>query len=145
MSSTTINKVSQAEQVDYGSLVQAGLLAAGGSAAVNVAVFLIGDRAGVFPKTVLMRNNKPLGAGPVAAISVIAAVLATLVFATLGRFTKRPVRVFGIVGLGVFVLMLGSPFSIPKAPTGMIASLEVMHLLEALIVVRSLTTISAKK
>ncbi len=85
--------------------------------------------------------GQPLTLAPVIISSVIGAVAATGVFAAIGWFVRRPIRLFRIVAAITLILSFVSPFSLPGAPAGMILSLELMHIIAAAIIVWALATL----
>lgn len=116
-------------------------LAALGAALAGSVVYLIAAALGAIPSDVLVPNaGTPLTVGMVISVCVTAAVGAALVFALIARFTRRPVRVFGVVAAVVLVLSFATPFSIPGAPLAMILAMEVMHVVAAAVIFFALTT-----
>ncbi len=112
-----------------------GILAAVVSALVNVILFFVGSAIDAFPSDVLIPGMggtaAPMTLMPVAIMSVLPILVATLVYTVLSRVTHNPNRWFTILAAIVFVVMLVTPFTIPGAPTLMIVFLEVMHVVAA--------------
>ena len=79
---------------------------------------------------------------PVVVSSVVGAIGAAIVFAIIGLFARRPVRLFRIVTTVLLVLSLATPLIIPGAPVAMILSLEVMHVVAWAVIVGLLTTMA---
>ncbi|MDX1991007.1 MAG: DUF6069 family protein [bacterium] len=132
-------------QVDYSRLPRAVVLAAGISAIINTAIFVVGSALDLFPETVIIpAANQPMTVAPVIFATVFGVVAGAVVYAVLGRVVARPVQVFRILGIVVLVLSFGSPFSIPDAPAGMIAALLVMHIVAGAAAIGVLTTQAAK-
>ncbi len=113
-----------------------GILAALVSAVVNVILFFVGSAVGAFPSDVLIPGMggtaAPMTVMPVAIMSVLPILVATLVYTVLSRFADSPNRWFNILAAVVFVVMLATPFTIPGAPMLMIIFLEVMHAVAAI-------------
>jgi hypothetical protein len=82
-------------------------------------------------------------------VSTILGVLgAVVVFGLLGRFTRRPIRWFVIVATVVLILSFSAPLSllrgVPRPPgttPGTVWTLNVMHVVVAVICVALLTTL----
>ena len=83
------------------------------------------------PQTVLSPAGLPITVVPVVVSTVIALVLATIVYSLLNRFTSNPNRWFTIIAVVVLVVSAVSPLGLPGAPTMMIVMLEVMHVVAA--------------
>lgn len=114
----------------------------------NSVLFLIADALGWFPSDVTiedMNGDKvPLEIGAIISVSVMSMVLAGVVFGLISRFARKPYRVFAIVAVVVFLLSLYTPFTIPDAPAGMVASLLLMHLVAAVVGVWTLFRVTAR-
>lgn len=83
--------------------------------------------------------------GMVAIASVIGAIGAAIVFAVIGLFARRPVRLFSIVAVVVLVLSFATPLTIPSAPFSMILSMEVMHVAAWAVIVGLLTKLARRE
>jgi len=143
---TSTNAARQLERVDYGKIWWVTLVAAGVAAVINAIIFIIGDALGAFPKTVLLpSNNEPLSLGAVIFISIVGVIAGGIVFAVIGRFSRRPIRLFTIVALVFLVLSFSSPFSIPNAPAGYIIALLLMHVVAGLATIGLLTTLARRQ
>ena len=81
---------------------------------------------------------------PVAISSVVGAIGAAVVFAVIGLFARRPVRLFRIVATVVLVLSFAMPATVPGVPVAMILSLEVMHVVAWAVSVGLLTTLARR-
>ena len=132
------------EQVDYRRLLWVAPLAAVVAAIVNAIIFALADAAGLFPDDVLLTSGQPMGLGPVVSVTIIGVVGAVIVYALIGRFSRRPIRLFTIVAAVVLVLSFASPLSIPGAGAGYIAALELLHITTAAIAVGLLTRLARK-
>ena len=138
-------KVVRDEGISYGRLPLAALLAALAAAVVNALVYFVASGLGFIPRSVLIplaSGQAPLTVGPVVITSVIGAIGAAIVFALIGLFARRPVRLFRIVAAVVLVLSLVGPATIPGAPVAMMLSMEVMHVVAWAVSVGLLTTLA---
>lgn len=114
--------------IAWGRLGLATLFAALAEAVVNAIVYFIASALGAFPDRVTLVGNSPASAGLVVLTSIIGVVAAAIVFAVIGRFSRRPARRFRIVATVALIVSLVFPASIPDAPAGMIATLILMHI-----------------
>lgn len=133
------------ERVAWGRLVPAGLLTALVAAAANAVVYLVAAAAGAMPPDVVVNGQGAMTLTMVVTTSAFGAVAGTAVYALVGRFVRRPVRVFRIVAAVALVLSFVGPFTIPGAPAAMIVTLLLMHVVAAAVVIGLLTTIAARK
>ena len=120
--------VSQVSKPTLGTIWRNGLIAIVVAAVVNAVLYFIGAAVGWMPDTVLSPMGLPITIVPVIASTVVALVVATIVYSILNRFTGNPNRWFTIIAVIVLVVSAVSPLSLPGAPTMMIVLLEVMHL-----------------
>ena len=125
------------EEIDFRRLLWVGPLTV-----VTVAV------ASVIVRTIsvalfdITPDFQPLTLGPVVVSSVVGALGATLVFAVVGRFARRPIRLFRIIAVVVLVLSFLNPVvALSDAGLLMILTLEFMHVVAAAISVGLLTTL----
>lgn len=142
--SSTIATPARTESIAWNRLPVAALVAAGGSAAINALIYLIGGAFGAFPSDVFVQPGQTLTIVPVIMASIIGALGGTAAFAALARFTRRPITLFRIIAAVVLVLSFVSPFGIPGAPVAMIVALELMHIVSAAVVVWALTTLTRR-
>ena len=120
----------------FGRLLAYGAVAGVAAAVLNAVVYLAASLLGAIPFDVEIPNTGgPLLLGAVVIFSFVPALLAAVLLAPLGRLVSRPMRVFTIVAIVVFVLSLYTPFSIPGAPLAMILALDLMHLVAAVTIV----------
>ncbi|MFN8466870.1 MAG: DUF6069 family protein [Caldilineaceae bacterium] len=119
--------VSQASKPTLGTVWRNGLIAIVVAAVANAVLYFVGAALGWMPDTVLTPMGLPVTIVPVVASTVIALVVATIVYSILNRFTGNPNRWFTIIAVIVLVVSAVSPLSLPGAPTMMIVLLEVMH------------------
>lgn len=141
-------KITGGERISWGRLLLAVLLAAVAAAVANALVYFAASALGFIPQTVLIPTaggESPLTVGMVVTMSVIGAVGAAIVFAAVGLFARRPVRLFHIVAVVVLALSFATPLTIPGAPLSMILSMDVMHVVAWASIVGLLTTAAQKK
>lgn len=144
MTATTFDTtpVPDAERVDGRRLLWATPLAAVVAAALNALIFLIGRAGGTLTDDVGLTINgqtQPLTLGPVIGSTIVPILVAGVLLALLGRFARRPIRVFTIVAAVVFVLSLATPFTLPGADLAYRATLLLMHVMAAAVAVGLLT------
>lgn len=148
MASTALNSApaQPSEQIDYRRLLWVAPLAAAVAAVVNAIIFLIADAAGLFPDDVLLANGQAINVGAVVSLSIVGVVGAAIVYALTGRLsgrvTRRPIRLFTIIAAVVLILSFASPFLVPGAGAGYIATLELLHVTTAAIAVGLLTRLA---
>ncbi len=141
-------KIAGGERIAWGRLPWAALLAAVAAAVANVLVYFTASALGFIPQSVLIptaSGESPLMVGMVAITSVIGTVGAAIVFAIIGLFARRPVRLFRILAIVVLVLSFVAPATIPGAPVAMILSMEVMHVVAWAVTVGLLTTLARRE
>ena len=143
MEATSNNPV-RSEHVVWGWLVPAGTLALVVAVAANSVVYLVASSLGAMPQDVDANGQGPITFPMVVAMSAVGAVVGTLVYALIGRLTRRPVRVFRLVSAVALVLSFVGPFTIPGAPAAMVGALLLMHTIAAVAVVGPLTTLAAR-
>lgn len=140
MSSTTMSSGATA-RIPLNRIVRAGVIAAITAIVANIIVFYIASALGWMPSTFINPQlGRPIGVGEVIGSTIVGAVGATVLFALLARFTRRPVMIFRIVALIALVLSFATPFSLAGAPLSLILTLEVMHIVAAAIIIGVLTT-----
>jgi hypothetical protein len=112
----------------------------------NVILFVIGQGMGAIPEGYTLSNGQVFGAAAVISMTIMPSVLAGILYAVLGAVgrIRRPVTVFRLIALVVFILSLASPFTLPGAGAGFIFVLEVMHVAAAAAIVWSLTTLARR-
>jgi len=111
----------------------AGLLAGITSAVINGILFLIFHGAGVISDNIYPQPNQPMTIMPVIMGSVVPAIIGSLVFFLLEKFTNNGFKIFSIVAIVLMVLSLYSPFTvIPGVTIGYSLVLCVMHIVVAL-------------
>ena len=123
------------------------LLAALTAAVANALVYFAASGLGFIPQSILVptpSGEHPLTVAPVAVSSLVGAIGAAIVFAIIGLFARRPVKLFRIVATVVLVLSFAMPLTIPGAPVAMILSLEVIHVVAWAVIVGFLTTMAGQ-
>ena len=138
-------KAAGSGRIAYGRLPGTALLAALVAAGANTLVYFAASGLGTIPQSVLLPSpmgESPLTVSLVAITSVIGAVGAAIVFAIIGLFARRPLRLFRIVATVVLVLSLVMPATVPGVPVAMRLSLAVMHVVAWAVSVGLLTTLA---
>jgi len=117
----------------FGKIAVAGLRGIGIAVVVNIILYYLFSSMGVLSSEVLVpqAGNQPITIVPVIFSSIVPLIIATGVFMLLVRYTKNPVRIFGIICLVILVLSFFNPFTIPNVPLGMALVLNVMHVVVA--------------
>lgn len=117
------------------------------AAAINAIVYFAASGLGFISQNTLVPTpggEQPLTLAPVVVSSVIGAIGAAIVFAQIGMFARRPVRLFRIVATLALVLSLTMPLTIANAPLSMVVSLEAMHVAAWAVTVGLLTTLARR-
>lgn len=138
--SSTIAAPTRPQRIGWTRLLGAGALAAVAAAIANVVVYYLASALGAMPDSVLNpQTGLPIGVTEVVTSTVVGAVGATIAFAIINLFARRPARVFTIVAAIVFLLSFATPFGIPGVTVSMTLALYVMHAVAAAIIVWVLT------
>ncbi len=138
-------KPASGESIAWGRLPGVALLAALAAAVANALVYFAASGLGFIPQSVILPSPmgvSPLTVGLVVITSVIGAIGAAIVFAIIGLFARRPVRLFRIVAAVVLVLSFVPPATVPGVPVAMRLSLAVMHVVAWAVSVGLLTTLA---
>ncbi|MCU0492992.1 MAG: DUF6069 family protein [Chloroflexaceae bacterium] len=137
----------QAERVSFRRLWWAGPLGGLAAVVVNLALYFIAAPLGFIPQTVLVQPaNQPVTFVPVIAATLMPTIVATLLFALLVRFTRRPVTIFRIIAAVVLVLSFAQPFvMLPDAPLAMAITLNLMHVVAAAGITWGLTVLAREQ
>ena len=115
------------------------------AAAANALVYLVATVVGALPSGfVIPGPGTPLTLGMVVGSTLVPALLAGVVFALLGRFTRRPVRNFVVLATVLLVLSFVTPLTIAGAPLSMVVALELMHVVAAVVVVGGFVTLARR-
>ena len=136
----TATKAVTWERVPAGRLLRVGVLAAVFSAIANALVLAV---ASSLFGPVVIPPDEAVTSGQVMAASVAGAVGAAVIFAIIGRFTRRPVRVFwGIAAIGLLLSFL--PIAMAGVTGSSAGTLAFMHVLAAATNVGLLTRLGRK-
>lgn len=114
-----------------GRLLRRGLLAAVLATVTNALLLMI---ASSLFGAVVVPPGEALSLGPVVVASAIGAIGAAVVFGVIGRFSRRPIRVFRATALVVLLLSL-APIPLQGVAGPSAGALALMHVLAAAIVV----------
>ena len=128
-----------------GRLLWVGPAAGVAAAVVNAVVYLLASAFGAMPSDVVVPGRGPITLGAVLVSSFVPALVAAVVLALLGRFTRRPVRNFVVLAAVVFVVSLVAPFSVPGAPVPMVAAPILMHVVAAVVITGVLTALAPER
>ncbi len=142
MSATISETAVPSAPYSFGRVLGAGLFVAIGATLVNVVVFMLArdllDIPFVFPYQGAGSAAAPLPVAFVIVASMLGALAAALLLAVLGRMTRRPLRIFQIVGITFLIVSFGGPLSLPVGlPTKLV--LSAMHIMAAVIIIAGLT------
>ncbi len=137
----TASKTMTAERVPAGRLLGVGVLAAVFSAVANAVVLAV---ASSLFGPVVIPPDEAVTFGQVMAASVAGAVGAAVLFAVIGRFTRRPMRAFwGIAAVGLLLSFL--PIALAGAAGSSAGTLALMHVVATAINVDLLTRLGRKR
>ena len=140
-------KLAGSERISYGRLPGVTLLATLAAALANALVYFAALGLGTISQSVLLPSpmgESPLTVSLVAITSVVGTVGAAIVFALIGLFARRPLRLFGIIATVVLVLSFVMPSTVPGVPVAMRLSLAVMHVVAWGVSVGLLTTLARR-
>jgi Family of unknown function (DUF6069) len=136
MGSVASNPVASG-RVSVGRLLGVGVLAAVLSAGANALVLAI---ASSFLGAVVIPPEGVVTFGQVVGASVAGAVGAAAMFAVIGRFTRRPIRMFwGVATVGLLLSFL--PIALAGVTGWSAGTLALMHVVAAITNVGLLTTL----
>lgn len=115
-------------QLNFKQSITAGAMAAGVAAIMNAILFYIFHSAGIIVDTIVIQPDTPMTVVPIIIASILPAVLGSMVFFLLEKYTKNGLKVFTIVSLVLMILTFANPFlGIPNVTTGYAIALNVMH------------------
>jgi hypothetical protein len=119
------------EKRAFGRLVSAGIVALVASVIGNL--LLYGVVVGLLGRTIALPADMggALTVLPVIGASAVGAIAATLVFAALHRFTRRPTQIFLIVSVVALLLSFAGPLTTPSIDTLSRVVLLLMHVIAA--------------
>lgn len=115
-------------KLTFGQSIKAGLLAGLVAAVIDGILFFVFHAAGVFTDNVFIQPNQPLTIVPVLIASFVPAILGSIVFFLIEKYTNRGFTIFRILTLILVVLSMYSPFALPHATLGYSLVLGVMHI-----------------
>lgn len=139
MESTAPNPVASG-RVPAGRLLRVGVLAAVLSASANALLLAI---ASSLVGAVVIPPEEAITFGQVVGASVAGAVGAAVIFAVIGRFTRRPIPIFwGVAAVGLLLSFL--PIALAGATGSSAVTLALMHVVAAITNVGLLTTLGRK-
>jgi hypothetical protein len=149
MSATTTSIQTQ-KVAPISKLWWVGLVAAGTAALGNVVFYLISRGLGVSYLMPVEPGSSELAILPVGVVifaSAVPAVVATILYAILGKFLARPITVFWIISAVVLLLSMALPLvNLPATvDNATVFALEVMHVIAAVATVGVLTTLGREK
>jgi len=142
MMNATVNQGGD-QPISTRGIVRAGVIAMIAASVANVIVYLIGSAVGAIPDD-LPSSAEEIGIPAVIFSCVLTVTVATVAFWLFNRFSENPVRNFVILSGIVFVTSLTGPFTIDGASAGLIASLLVMHVVAAGVVVLVFTRLDLR-
>ena len=141
----------QSEQIiPISKLWWVGLVAAAAASIANLIFFWVTKSVFDIPYIIPMGGpSGPLTAMPAALIivfSTVPAVGATILLAILSKVASRPMRVFWIISVVVFVLSFVLPIGLPSTVASSTRiGLALMHVIAAAVIVGVLTTLGRQK
>ncbi|HEX8260180.1 MAG TPA: DUF6069 family protein [Rubrobacteraceae bacterium] len=144
MEDAQINRV-QDEHVAFKRLLWATPLAAVAAAVGNAVVYFVASALGAMPQDFVVQGSGPITLAPVVLSSLIGAAGAAVIFAVVVLLSRRPIWTFRIVAVVALVLSFVTPLTIPGAPLSLILTLELMHVVAAVIITGVLTTLARAK
>lgn len=119
-------------KLNFKQSILAGLIAAGAAVAVNLILFFIFHGAGIITDTIFIQPGQPLTFVPIIISSSMPAIIGSMIFFLLERFTKNGFRIFTIISIVLLVLSFMNPFvGIPGVTTGYALALNLMHIVVA--------------
>jgi hypothetical protein len=137
---TSAPVIRRSSDVAWGRFALVGLATVLAAVLANVVVYSLGRAVVGYDREFIILA----GVGTPIFFTAIPAVVATLLYAALLRFARRPARTFAIISAVVFVVTTIPDFtyipSVPGATTGQAAVLVAMHIAAAIVIVGMLTT-----
>ena len=131
--------------VSRGRFALVGLGTVAAAVIANLLVYLLGSVVvGYDPQFIILAN-----ASGTILFTVVPAIVAVLLYAALMRFTSNPARIFTNVAVVVLIVSLIPDLtyipSLPGATSGQTAILMVMHVVAAVVIVSTLTTLTRSR
>lgn len=115
-------------KIDFKQSFIAGLKAAGAASILNAILFFIFHQAGIIVDTIFIKSEQSLTVFPIVMASIIPALIASMVFFLLEKFTQNGFKIFRILSIILMVLSFLNPFmGIPGVTVGYAVALNLMH------------------
>jgi len=109
-----------------------GFMAAGAATVLNAILFFVFHGAGVLTDDIFLQPNQPLTIVPVIISSVLPALVASIVFFLIEKYSNNGFKIFSIVSIILLVLSFINPFvGIPNVTVGYALVLNLMHIVVA--------------
>jgi hypothetical protein len=128
--------------ISWGRYALVALATVVASVFANVVVYYLGAAVVGYNSGFIVLSN-PSG---IVLFTVVPAIVATLLYAGLLRFTRRPERIFAVISAIVFVVTTIPDFTyiptVPGATNGQTAILVLTHVVAAAVIVGMLTRLS---
>jgi Family of unknown function (DUF6069) len=110
-----------------------GLLAGSVAAAINAVLFFIFYAMGVIKDDVFVQPNQPLTVMPVLMSSIMPAIIGSILFFALEKFTNSGFKIFSYIAITFLIFSLVGPFmGIVGISTAYAVVLDVMHVVVAI-------------
>lgn len=115
-------------KISFKSAIMGGLFAGIAAAVINAILFFIGRGAGVFTDELMIQPGQSLTVVPVLISSILPAIVASIIFFLLDKFTSKGMLIFTIISVVLLVLSFINPFvGIPGISVAQGVLLDVMH------------------
>ena len=115
-------------KLSFKQSMMAGLLAAATAAVVNAILFFIFHAVGVITDDIMVQPNMPMTVVPVIISSILPALIASIVFFLIEKYSQNGFKIFTIVALVLMVITFANPFmGIPGITVPYGIALNVMH------------------
>jgi hypothetical protein len=130
-------------RIRFRRLVGAASVAAIVAAAADVIVYSIGRASGVSMVMPYLWGQAPsvLPISVIVSVDLFAAILGTITFGLLVRFTLNGVRIFQIASVPVLLLTFAGPLTLPLTAESTKATLMAMHVVAAASIVLVLSVL----
>jgi Family of unknown function (DUF6069) len=120
-------------KLSFKASLLAGLLAGGVAAAINAVLFFIFHAMSVIKDDVFVQPNQPLTVMPVLMSSIMPAIIGSILFFALEKFTNSGFKIFSYIAIPFLILSLVGPFTgIVGISTAYAVVLDVMHIVVAI-------------
>ena len=118
-------------KLNFKQSIIAGLYAGGAAAIINTILFFTFHAAGVISDNIFPKPNEPMTVVPVIMASIVPAIIGSILFFLIEKFSSNGFKTFRIVAIVLVLLSLYSTFTVPGITTGYSLVLCVMHLVVA--------------